>query len=272
VQERGGGVTLQVVQQPTALFTNTPEFNHYTILGCGFGAQPGLAFLSGPFQGTHRASHLQVEFWSDTAIIATLEPISEPDHRGNITLVIQPKDYPRTPVIQAPGFSFYDARIETVLLHYPERWISLGYIQYAGFDEVPTYLIQPDAQSFVKSVGVLRTANLPFGSTQDTFDFSGLSPGFYVDRYQPYTDDSTFRSECRSDDPSVQARITVDRAGAWSFVWDPKSFALRVTTQEEHCSANTQNPQQDDISYSSYGIVVWVVGPESSSPWPNNGQ
>lgn len=261
-----GGTAIRSIT-PTTRFTTIPEFNHYTIRGCGFGAQPNAVFLKGPFRsGT---PNMFVEFWSDTAIVASMSQISgEPDISGDVTLVIEPQGYPRTPAIQATGFSFYAAREETPLAIYPRSRILLQPIRDLAGNNVPASPQTGDGWHIPNPLYVTRVGNAPFGSAQDIFDFSKLSPGFYLDKYQwSYVDPGATAGLCA---PDGQGQITITTNGQWTFVWD-SNYRLHATTQEQLC--HYTNPKVNitsDSSFSIYSIVVWVVGPKGLSPWPQN--
>lgn len=266
LQGQNGGTAIRSIT-PTPRFTTIPELNRYTIRGCGFGAQPNAVFLKGPFRsGT---PNMFVEFWSDTAIVASMSQISgEPDISGDVTLVIEPQGYPRTPAIQATGFSFYAAREETPLAIYPRSRILLQPIRDVAGNNVPASPQTGDGWHIPNPLYVTRVGNAPFGSAQDIFDFRQLSPGFYLDKYQwSYVDPGANAGLCA---PDGQGQMTITTNGQWSFVWD-SSYRLHATTQEQLC--HYTNPKVNitsDSSFSIYSIVVWVVGPKGLSPWPQN--
>src|SRR5260370_38769763 len=100
-----------------AWFTPDPQYNHYTIQGCGFGDPQGKAYLLVPF--AMPTVNLSVEYWSDTSIIAAMDPslMGELDHLGNVTLVVAPANAKQ---VQTTGHNFYAARQEVQLTTFPQ--------------------------------------------------------------------------------------------------------------------------------------------------------
>jgi hypothetical protein len=279
------GPTIDTVngQVKGAWFSPDPQYNHYTIQGCGFGDQQGGAHLYGPF-ATPTVS-LAIEFWSDSSIIAAMDPniTSESDHLGNVTLVVAPVNAKQ---VQSTGLNFYAARQDVQLMIMPRSQISLQTITDAGRLAVPTTLVSPTASpsnSNVLGLGgalgsalrsapsgtigrVVRSEWGRFGSAQDSFNFGQLTPGFYPDKYEFWHSDIT-QSDCSAF--GSQTELYID--GNWSVTWDGSANALRVTTQEQHChERGIGGFSENDFSLSDYWLAVWVVGPRGVNPWPTN--
>lgn len=239
------GPTVSAVngQATGAWFTPVAESNVSVIQGCGFGDQQGSVHLYGPFATP--TVNLAVQFWSDTSIIAVMDPnlSGELDHLGNVTLVVAPANGPQT---QAKGFNFYAARAEVQLTTVPQSQANLQTIlDAAGQNTVslnfyaPSVFINPGA-----TTEVLRQDSGRFGSGTDSFNFNQLSPGFYVDQAMFWHRDMT------QDDCSAlfgfTTQLTLYADGNWSAAWDASSNSLRVTTQEQHCHATVAGLSSSD--------------------------
>lgn len=263
-----------------AWFTPDPQYNHYTIQGCGFGNQQGSAHLYGPFAAPNVG--LTIEFWSDTSIIAVMDATisGEPDHIGNVALVVAPANGPQ---VQATGLNFYAVRQEVQLGAIPRSQVGLQPITDAKGAAVPANLLLPGSSnsngglagvmsSLMTSapsgtIGkVIRSEWGRFGSAQDSFNFGQLAPGFYPDKAEFWHSDIT-NADCSAF--GWQTELYVD--GNWNVTWDDSANALRVTTQEQHCHQEMIGGfGTNDFSLSDYWLAVWVVGPRGVNPWPGN--
>jgi len=257
-----------------AWFTNIPEYNLYTIRGCGFGQTQGAVLLAGSFP--QNSPGMTISSWNDTEIIASLYPFvtGVPD-LGGVTLLVYPQN---APVIQATGFSFYALREEQSMFFYPASQVTAQAIQDVSGNSVPA-VVSPqagryfgqswDPTKFV-SVEADRIGSLPFPVAHDSFNFSSMQPNFYVDRYQLHYLDVSDPANLTICTPTG-AQSSIDTAGSWATAWDPQARALRVSTEEQHCHlTNAAINLSEDFSFSVYAITVWVVGPKGVFPWPTN--
>ena len=259
----------------SAWFTNIPEYNLYTIRGCGFGQTQGAVFLAGSFP-TRNFPGMSITSWTDTEIVASLNQFvtGVPD-LGGVTLLVYPQI---APVIQATGFSFYALREEQSMVFYPASQANAQAIQDVSGNNVPA-VVSPQAGQYFGgsfdptkfiSVEVDRIGSLPFPVAHDSFNFGNMQPDFYVDRYQLHYLDVSDPSNLTICTPTG-AQSSIDTAGSWTTVWDPQARALRVTTEEQHCHlTNAAINLSEDFSFSVYAITVWVVGPKGVYPWPTN--
>lgn len=236
-----------------AWFTPDPQYNHYTIQGCGFGDLQGSLHLYGPFAVP--TVNLTVEYWTDTSILVALDPnlSGEPDHLGNVTLVVAPANGPQ---VQAKGFNFYAARAEVQLATMPQSQANPQKIMdAAGANTVSISFFSPGSYAPGTTAEIYRSDGGRFGSATDSFSFSQLAPGFYPEKAQFWHFDLT-----PNDCTAGGAAFYVD--GNWSAAWDNSGNGLRVTTQEQHCHTTGM-----DYSMSDYALTVWVVGPRGVNPW-----
>jgi hypothetical protein len=262
------GPTISTVngQASGAWFSPDPQYSPATIQGCGFGDQQGSVHLYGPFATP--VVNMTVEFWSDTSIIAAIDPnlSGELDHLGNVTLVLAPATGAQ---VQAKGFNFYAARAEVQLTTMPQSQASLQTILDAdGHNTVnlnfyaPSRFTNPGA-----TAEVVRQDSSRFGSATDSFNFNLLSPGFYLDQAMVWPNDLT-QDEC-SALFGITGQMTMYADGHWNAAWDGNS--LQVTTQERHCHTKFSLISHD-WSSSDYAIAVWVNGPRGVDPWGAHSQ
>lgn len=260
------GPTISTVngQASGASFTPVADSNVSIIQGCGFGDQQGSVHLYGPFATP--TVNLTVQFWSDTAIIAAMDPnlSGELDHFGNVTLVVAPANGPQ---VQAKGLNFHAAYAELQLTTMPQSQANLQTIlDAAGQNTVsvnfyaPSVFTNPGA-----TTEVLRQDSGRFGSGTDSFNFNQLSPGFYVDQAMFWHSDMT-QDEC-SAIFGVTTQVTMYTDGNWNATWNDAGNAIRVATQERHCHATLAGLSSNDWSSSDYAIAVWVNGPRGVDPW-----
>lgn len=273
--QNGGTATKSQYQGPSAWFTTVPEYNLYTIQGCGFGSNQGAVFLTGPFHNQNPG--MIIASWNDAQIVASLPPYisGEPDIIGDVTLVIYPQG---SSTIQAAGFTFYAIRVVQPMYVFPASQANAqalvdsagNPVSAAETPQIGNYFGGGyDPNSFV-SVEVDRIGTVPFASAQDSFSFSKMPSAFYVDKYQLFYLDVTNPNSPESC-IFADAQATIDSNGNWTAAWDSQSGTLRVTAKEQHChitSAGTNLPT--DFSISVYAIAFWVVGPKGVFPWPNS--
>lgn len=260
------GPTINAVdgQATGAWFSPDSQYNPATIQGCGFGDQQGSVHLYGPF--ARPVVDMTVEFWSDTSIIAAIDPnlSGELDHLGNVTLVVAPATGPQ---VQAKGFNFYAARAEVQLTTMPQSQANLQTIlDAAGQNTVSVNFYAPSRFTNPGATAeVVRQDSGRFGSGIDSFNFNQLSPGFYADQAMFWHNDLT-QDEC-SALFGVTTQMTLYTDGNWNVAWDDAANALRVTTQERHCHSTLAGLSSNDESTSDYAIAVWVNGPRGVDPW-----
>ncbi|HEY6249489.1 MAG TPA: hypothetical protein VI685_05985, partial [Candidatus Angelobacter sp.] len=150
-----------------AWFTPDPQYNHYTIQGCGFGDIQGSLHLYGPFATP--TVNMMVEYWTDTSILVALDPnlSGEPDHIGNVTLVVAPANGPQ---VQAKGFNFYAARAEVQLVTMPQSQANLQKIMdAAGQNTVGINFFSPGSNAPGTTAEIYRSGGGRFGSAIDSF-------------------------------------------------------------------------------------------------------
>jgi hypothetical protein len=255
------GPAIQTVsgQQASAIFSQDPTYNPFTIRGCNFGNTKGQAQLN--TAAGKKLATLNVDSWTDGLITVEVDPtLTDALDQSNVTLVVFPASGPQT---QKSGFRFYAKRAEIPLGSIPASSASLTSIKDDGGSPVkatfssPYQLIQSGVSTAV-SAGVDRVNTVRFVGGTDVFDFSKLKPGFVVSRYQV---NELSNATCSDLGPTTTTNYT---DGTWS--WQLSGNTIRVTWQEAHC----HDAYFGDASDASYGLSVWAVGPvlsSSSSPW-----
>jgi hypothetical protein len=259
-----------VSKQARVVFTPIPEWNLYTVKGCGFGMKPGNIYLEGPFaSGQVPLMFPSPKDWSDTAIVAQLNPqlSGESDH-DNVTLVIQPQG---GAPLRVSGFKFYAAR-ETVLLEkIPQRVVQFSGPALSSAQPLPnstsnlklgfyaSYFTPshatPPASADVGRAKVYEPTPSPdvLVPGSDYYDFSALSPGFHPNSMQlAYASDSFSIGQ--------QSLPSCPSSGDWKAQWDGNN--IRVSWKVLHCGG--WGPQLDK---SDYSLSVWVTGPRGVDPW-----
>ncbi|HEY0803198.1 MAG TPA: hypothetical protein VGD54_20350 [Steroidobacteraceae bacterium] len=237
-------------------FTQDPSANQYVIEGCGFGSQQGEAHLYGPF--AQPVVGLTIQYWSDTAIIATMDAniSGEPDHYGNVNLVVAPVGAAQ---LRASGFTFYAMRELTLLRVMPQSQVTIQQDTDTALHPVPHFYESPIVGWMPSgfTFDVTRIESGRFGSAQDSFNFSNLAPGFYVEKIN-FSHADMQQASCPN--------YYVD--GNWNSSWDANAHVLQVTTQEQHCHGLSDYFIGVDWSTSIYFVVAVVVGPKGINPWP----
>jgi hypothetical protein len=234
------------------IFTPEPQYNLFTIKGSGFGAQPGTALLYGPFRAGQ--VRLQIEFWSDTEIVAKVDPgvTREPD-QDNVTLVLSPVGAAQ---MRKEGFRFRAVRETVILRSIPRSWANLDLAhggEQVGFGEPG-----PDESA---RVGRYLGGNDSFPPGTDSFRIRGLARGFVLDSYQVWggrTD--TNRSFC---DGEMGGQYFHGKYDA-TFL-EPDTFVVYWGVWGCHVSPYLLLPGSD-YARSDYALAVWVRGPRGVSP------
>jgi hypothetical protein len=248
-------------QTSTAVFTQDPQYNPFTIRGCNFGNTKGQAQLN--FSNGSKLADLTIDTWTDTLITVEVDPtLTDVLDQSNVTLVLFPANGPQA---TKSGFRFFAMRRELLLSAIPASAATLAPINDdAGNPVAPEYSSpykdQWTNQNMGTSAGVDRMNSVRFPGGTDTFDFSGLKPGFVLEKYQV--------KELSAAGTSGQCGIIIEQEtdytdGTWG--WQMTGNTIRVSWQEAHAHIECE-----DESDASYGLSVWVVGPALSpntSPW-----
>jgi hypothetical protein len=269
------------------VFTPDKEWNLYTIKGCGFGSAGGNIYLKGPFSGGRIPLHVvrdnDPQTWNDTAIVASLDPsVTGETDQDSVTLVIEPAS--GSP-LERPGCKFFAVR-ETVQLHsipgsairvdQPEpRAIRLA---VHGPDHVTVPAVEQILDSVTESDPDMAAAvfryewvdprstdpyvlNSVYAPGTDTFDFSGLTPGFilwdaqikhYYNQYYDKPPESNDWLLYASHDWHI-----VFSADFFRVIWGVTEFAVC----EPYCDGSLK------LETSLYAVNVWVRGPRGVNPW-----
>ncbi len=237
------------------IFTPDPTYNLYTIKGCNFGDSQGQGHLNGPF--AHGQVQLQIEFWTDTQIVAKVDPMisGEQDH-DNVILVIAPSSGPQA---QALGFKFYAAREEVELVQIPQSAITLATVSDNKWRDITPEYVTPSDRFPGASARVSRSdGDSSFGAGLDYYDFSGLAPGFTTSnmqlQYSVWTASSCYSGGTLYEDKN------------FNVAWDGDN--IRLNFGYFHCHAPSVGlVGGEEIAFSQYGLSVWVIGPRGIDPW-----
>jgi hypothetical protein len=285
----------------TAVFSQDPEFNPFTIKGCNFGNVAGRSQLNAPNGG--KLADLTIDSWTDNLITVELTPtLVNVLDQNNVTLVLFP---PNKPQAQRAGFKFYAMRREMLLTSIPRDrgtaqvsvtnddsgqrvnpyfstpYRGLSFVIAEQTNTSPAQVSPNLDQGWTAGVDRVNAVRFPAGT--DVFSFDGLAPGFVLEKFQI---DERNIEVCRAGamyyigtalegglpivgigDLSSAANtrgVTNYSDGTWSAAIAQNT--IRVNWVEGHCHATDGN----DSSNSSYALKVWVVGPALSpgtSPW-----
>ncbi|MHB8655211.1 MAG: hypothetical protein ACYDA9_15180 [Terriglobia bacterium] len=244
-----------------AVFTQDPAYNPFTIKGCNFGNAKGQAQLN--FSNGRKLANLTVDTWGDSLITVEVDPtVTDVLDQNNVSLVLFPASGPQA---TKSGFRFYAMRRELLLSTIPAGAVKLAQINDdAGSPVAPQYSSpykdQWTNQYLGMSAGVDRTNSVRFPGGTDAFIFSGLKPGFVLEKYQV--------KELSAAGTSGECGIAIEQEtdytdGTWG--WQMTGNTIQVSWQEAHAHIECE-----DESDASYGLNVWVVGPALSaggSPW-----
>lgn len=274
----------------SAVFSQDPAFNPFTIQGCNFGNILGRAQLN--YSNGAKLADLSVNSWTDSLIIVQVNPaLVNVLDQNNITLVLFP---PNQPQGQKSGFRFFAMRREIRLASIPGADIFLRPINDASSRPVQAFYSSPYrglAQTIATQTGASPSQVIPnidqgwtagvdrndlyrFSPGTDIVSFDRLKPGFVLQRFQI---DERNIAVCHVGiglgDVLTGGALTGLHAaeGVTNYndgTWQARIYqnAIRVTSAEKHCHATGGN----DSSNSSYALNVWVVGPALSpgvSPW-----
>lgn len=260
----GPGV-FNVNGKPTgAIFTQDPDGDDYTIVGCRFGNSKGEVHLEGGFrQGT---IPLVVQSWSDTLIKAKVNAaLRGESDENNVSLVIVPQGSPS--VARIPGFRFYAMREQVTLRSFPQSGVTLGPITATDGQAVQATFSSPYTNynsTGQFTAGVNRNHQARFDPGSDSWDLSGLAPGFVPVDFQ-----FSYWAVADCGGGVLPAESTIYNDGKWDARWDPQNGnRILIHFAEQHCHRSPSLMQLgDDESNSSYALTITVAGPKGVDPW-----
>ena len=251
----------------SAIFTQDPQGNPFTIHGCNFGSGKGQAQLN--YSDGRKLTDLTVDTWTDSLITVELPSsligvVDQP----NVTLVLFPTNGPQA---QRSGFQFYAQRAELHLTSIPASEVTLAPIRDDSGGTVAAKFSSPYVNRIgttgpptgTVAGGVDRVNIVRFPGGTDTFDFSRLKPGFTVEKFQVTELSFGVPDGCGFDLGVGDDTDYTD--GTWD--WHQIGNTIRVTWQESHVHSSNCS---DDGSNASYGLDVWLIGPvfrPTDNPW-----
>lgn len=249
------------------LFTPRAPHNHYRIEGCGFGQEGGEVWLE--FERRDLSSGVNVQpialqlehsgSWSDKEIDVHLDPRLSGISDSAITLFVHLLNGKHA---ELPACRFIAARGQpTPLQTVVASWVKLDattarsrpiqQLEYVsplvGGEEVPH-----DAAGL--SALVVRSDPDAFMAGTDSYDFSGLAPGWVVESVQL----ENYLVPCPGDVTSTR------QTGSWSAVFDVSSFA--VNWANGSCLSFIPPVFRFGMTSSQYAVKVWVIGPAGTEP------
>ena len=247
-----------------AVFTPITAFDLYTVTGCSFGnlGPDAKAYI---YKGGGFREDFQIQEWHDNWLKISLDPkISGVLDQDEVTLVIQRADGTQ---VSKGSFKFHAVRAVVPLQLIPSRWATLVTWTQDNKTFSPDYsspaLIQGKAAGPSAYVARYRqgekfdpNAQAP-NQQYDTYDFSGLAPGWVGKSAQL----KTYDTEC----PFV---VTYrGNFGNWRTQWDGNS--LRVYLGDQTCSwVNPALPTYFGTNWtgSFYKLTVSAYGPRCTDP------
>lgn len=256
-----------------AVFTPEPPDNRYRIEGCGFGREPGKAWIESESSATSaggpaRVIRLELDgsgAWSDTEIDAHFEPGLSGIGDSAVKLVIQRAD---GTILQISGCQFVAARGEPTLIRaIPASWVNLDPtrssfrpIQKLEFVSTPLPGDDVPADAVGTSALIVRSDPDEFMPGVDAYDFSWLAPGWVVESVQV----QKYAINCAGD-------ITRTSTGDdWRTAFDARGF--RVWWSSNSCLSFIPPVFHFDMTSSEYGVKVWVVGPLGTEAMPRGSE
>jgi len=265
-------------QSSGVVFTPDPQYNLYTISGCGFGDQQGDVHIYGHFKSQN--IKMNVEFWSNASIVAAVDPnVSGELDQDGVTLVVKPAGGAQT---QMGGNRFYAAR-ETVQLpalapgdFAPNLASAALSSRVNGVGGVVHGVSQcgmpPDFSSPANAGGnwmahVVRTGDQARPSSvcedADLFTFNDLTPGFTTDSFQFAWTELT-QSQCNAKGTALGGNPgRLSYTGQWDGQWSGDNIKILYRVQE--CDP-TSVAAVSRIYSSVYWLNVWVTGPRGVNP------
>jgi len=261
---------LNVAGSPApAVFTPLIAYDLYTVAGCSFGTSgpDAKAYI---YKGGAFREGFQIQEWHDNWIKLSLDPkISGVLDQDDITLVIQRADGTQA---SKGGFKFHAVRAPAPLQLIPSRWAHLVTWSQDNKSFSPEYsspaLIDGKAAGpsayvsrFVDGEKFDPHAQAP-DQQYDSYDFSGLAPGWTAKSAQLKTFDIT----C-SDKSQPFITTYYERFGTWRAQWDGN--ALHVYLADASCSSfDAAMPLVNKHNHtgSYYQLVVMAYGPRCTDP------
>jgi len=253
----------------SVIFTPITAYDLYTISGCSFG-NPGPDAKAYVYKGGGFREDFQILEWHDNWVKLSLDPkINGVLDQDDVTLVIQRADGTQA---SKGGFKFHAVRGIAPLQLIPSRWAHLVTWSQDSKSFSPEYSSPAiiDGKAAGPSAYVSRfvdgekfdpNAEAP-DQQYDSYDFSGLAPGWTAKSAQLKTFDITCSDK-------TQPFITTyyERFGNWRTQWDGN--ALRVYLADATCSSFDAamplvNKQNHTGSY--YQLVVVAYGPRCTDP------
>lgn len=256
---------LKVAGMPApAVFTPIVAFDLYTVTGCSFGSAgpDAKAYL---YKGGTFREDFQVQEWHDNWLKISLDPkISGVLDQDEVTLVIQRADGTQ---VSKGGFKFHAVRSVVPLQLIPSRWANLVTWSQANKTFSPEYSSPAliDGKAAGPSAYVSRYIDgekfdpnvQPASQQYDSYDFSGLAPGWIGKSAQL----KTYGTWC--------PLVVTYRAdfGTWRTQWEGNT--LRVYLADETCTwFNPAFPPDhgDNWTGSYYKLTVSAYGPRCTDP------
>jgi len=209
-----------------AIFTNDPQYNLYTFEGCNFGVTQGQMHLFGGFRAVQVP--MQIEFWSDTSIIANLTTgLTKELDQNNVKLVLALANGQQTEWI---NLKFSAARQKMLLASMPQT-------EYQPASPAAESTMSPDG-SFTFGAARSFSGYAPPGTDKLVLD--QLLPGFVIS--------------------DVQMSLSLNPALArdpWSVNFSGKTIQVNWAVGND-----------GQLWQSSYDLNIWVSGPVGfTSPW-----
>jgi hypothetical protein len=248
-----------------AIFTQGRDGNSYTIVGCRFGDKAGSVYLDGPFK--NGAITLVIDSWSDSVIKAHIDPkLTGERDQDNISLVVNQAAGPSS---KFGGHKFYAERETVTLTSFPQGNVKLAAMKntegypitsttYGSPFQVPNW---PKATPH--TAGVERKSYVRFGAGGDTWDMTGLAPGFAPLDFQLH---HWYLEECMASQFLGGGGGTIYTDGKWSAQWWQGGIVVTFAEQHCHISGGAMGID-DDESDSTYALDIRVVGPKGVDPW-----
>ena len=274
----------------SAIFTQDPEFNPFTIAGCHFGNGQGQAHLNDATG--KKLADLVIDSWTDTLLKVEVDPrMPASNDLGNVTLVINPVSGQQ---VQRQGYKFHAMRKRVSLANLAPPGSSIinqsmvahgpAVLALSIAMEVDGYPVNPlfstpyrgIASSIASEKQISLAEALAYGNDGqgmtagvdrdssghgyqngiDTWQIKTLAPGFSVDSFQIKTWNVSF---CTTGFPI--ADIQTHNYGNWNAVL--QGDTITVQWKSEYCEGNNGGHNGTN---SSYALNIWVIGPAGIDP------
>jgi len=278
------------------VFTQDPKYNDYIIAGCGFGTQPGQAYLSGAITGGR--INLAIKQWSDTQIEAVVQPGLTGVLDGWPDLIIAPSD---SSPAKFPNCRFYAQRQSVLLPSIPQQYVTLANVvvgdsthgmgtKYCPGPDLShlfpciAYNAGPpldgitnghdhrnDPSQQVSNAVDRDGGQLQFNSGSDVYDLSYMAPGFEI--YDLFVFWYAWTSDvCEGWASDATPKKLGDSVGYYTEGY----YNINVKTKTkivigwgvDHCAWRWLGMfKVDDWYNSGYSLQVQVIGPIGVDPW-----